>query len=255
MRTIGLLFLIALVLTVITGCFTGKKAITSPQKFQAASGLELPYQIFFPKESEKTKMPVFIWLHGIGERGNDNLIQLKHVVPYLVSDTIQKKFPCIVAAPQCPENDFWAPLNHKEWGTGKQEKATKSMLAVMEWIAELIKDPRVDPSRVYVGGLSMGGFGTLDLISRRPEWFAAAVPVCGGIDVDRAPTFKNVPVWIFHGAKDPVVPVKLSRDLVKALEKAGAKPNYTEYPEGGHDVWNPAIREKGLMEWLFAQHL
>lgn len=101
----------------------------------------------------------------------------------------------------------------------------------------------------------MGGFGTLDLISRRPEWFAAAVPVCGGIDVDRTASFKKVPVWIFHGAKDPVVRVKLSRDLVKALEKAGAKPIYTEYPEGGHDVWNPAIREKGLMEWLFSQHL
>ncbi len=191
----------------------------------------------------------------MGERGNDNISQLKHVVPYVISDSVQRNFPCIVAAPQCPDDDFWAPLNDKEWRNGKQPAATRSMEAVMEWIAELIRDSRVDPSRVYVGGLSMGGYGTLDLISRRPEWFAAAMPVCGGIDIARAKYFVNVPLWIFHGAKDPVVPVKLSRELVSALEKAGAKPKYTEYPEGGHDVWNAAIREKGLMEWMFSQTL
>ncbi|HRQ29811.1 MAG TPA: prolyl oligopeptidase family serine peptidase [Saprospiraceae bacterium] len=255
MRSIGFIILAGIILGVITGCLTGKKAVSSPQVFIASSGLELPYQIYFPKSDVKNKLPLFIWLHGMGERGNDNINQLKHVVPFVISDSVQRKFPCIVAAPQCPDDDYWASLNSKDWEKGRQADATRPMKAVMEWIAELAKDPRVDPSRIYVGGLSMGGYGTLDLISRKPEWFAAAIPVCGGIDVSRATTFKNVPLWIFHGAKDPVVPVKLSRDLVKALEQAGAKPIYTEYPEGGHDVWNAAIREKGLMEWMFSQTL
>jgi predicted peptidase len=252
MRIIGFIAIISLVLFLLASCHTTKKTVTSAQLFKDSVGTELPYQIYFPASAERQQMPLFIWLHGMGERGNDNTKQLIHVVPYLVSDTVQKNFPCIVAAPQCPDDAVWATFDFKDPPSGV---ATKPMKAVMEWVAELIKDPRVDPKRVYIGGLSMGGYGTLDLISRKPEWFAAAMPVCGGIDVSRAATFKKVPLWIFHGAKDPVVPVKLSRDLVKALEKAGAKPKYTEYPEGGHDVWNPAIREKGFLAWLFSQHL
>lgn len=255
LRTIVLILFIGLFLALLTKCFTGKKLVASAQKFSDSSGFELPYRIYFPKSDEQKKLPVFIWLHGIGERGDDNVKQLIHVVPYLLSDTLQKNFPCIIAAPQCPEDDVWALFEDEDLKFTKTSEPTKPMKAVMEWVAELIKDPRVDPARIYIGGLSMGGYGTLDLISRRPEWFAAAMPVCGGIDVTRAESFRNIPLWIFHGAKDLVVPVKLSRDLVKALEKAGSKPNYTEYPEGGHDVWNAAIREKGLMEWLFSQRL
>lgn len=248
------IFLVSAILVffLLTGCFTAKKTVTSAQHFRDSSGFELPYQIYFPNSSAREKRPLFIWLHGIGERGNDNFKQLIHVVPYLLSDTVQKKYPCIIAVPQCPDDAVWANFDFNDPQAGV---VTRPMKAVIEWIGELIRDPRVDPNRIYIGGLSMGGYGTLDLISRKPDWFAAAMPVCGGIDVSRTSTFKQVPLWIFHGAKDPVVPVKLSRDLVKALENAGARPKYTEYPEGGHDVWNDAIREKGFLEWLFSQRL
>jgi predicted peptidase len=255
MRILGFILFIGFALTLLAGCFAGKKAFTSAQKFRDSSGFELPYQIYFPKSGEKTMFPVFIWLHGMGERGDDNIKQLVHVVPYLLSDTVQNNYPCIVAAPQCPEDGLWAFFDFEAGKSDKTPVATKPMLAVMEWIDELLKDPKVDRTRVYVGGLSMGGYGTLDLISRKPEWFAAAMPVCGGIDVARAASFRDVPLWIFHGAKDPVVPVELSRDLIKELENLGVKPKYTEYPKGGHDVWNAAIREQGFMKWLFDQTL
>ena len=99
----------------------------------------------------------------------------------------------------------------------------------------------------------MGGFGTLDLISRRPELIAAAIPICGGADLQKVANITNVPLWIFHGAKDDVVPAQFSRDLVETLQKEGGDPKYTEYPDGGHDVWNRAIREPELLPWLFSQ--
>jgi predicted peptidase len=123
----------------------------------------------------------------------------------------------------------------------------------MELLDKVAKDKHIDASRIYIGGLSMGGFGTFDLLARRPELFAAAVPVCGGADLEKAASYKSVPIWVFHGAKDPVVPADLSRSLIKVIEQAGGSPRYTEYPEGGHDVWNMAIREPELLPWLFNQ--
>lgn len=215
----------------------------------------LPYNIFYPDiyYQKDAKIPLFVWLHGAGERGDDNVSQLIHIVPYLASDIVQSKFPSIIVAPQCPKEQYWAPVKRFEWTIENNGQVTPPMDNVMKLIEQLLKDPKIDKSRVYIGGLSMGGFGTLDLLGRKPQWFAAAVPICGGADLRQTSNYKNVPLWIFHGAKDMVVPVTLSRDLVQMLETYGATPRYTEYPEGGHDVWNQAIREPDLLTWLFSQ--
>jgi predicted peptidase len=110
----------------------------------------------------------------------------------------------------------------------------------------------VDSSRIYVTGLSMGGYGTWYLLTRYPDFFAAAAPICGGGDASRVEVFKHIPVWVFHGAKDDVVPVAQSRDMVKALRKAGAKPRYSEYRQVNHESWVPAYQERDLLPWLFS---
>ncbi len=215
----------------------------------------LPYNIIYPDEYyvKDAKIPLFIWLHGAGERGDDNVSQLIHIVPYLGSDIIQSKFPSVILAPQCPKEAYWAPVKRFEWSIINGGEVTPPMANLIQLLETILKDPKIDKNRVYIGGLSMGGFGTLDLLGRKPEWFAAAIPICGGADLEKAANYKNVPLWIFHGAKDTVVPAKLSRDLIDVLKALGATPKYTEYLEGGHDVWNTAIRDPELLHWLFEQ--
>jgi predicted peptidase len=120
-------------------------------------------------------------------------------------------------------------------------------------VESMLKDLSIDPKRIYITGLSMGGYGTWDLIGRRPDLFAAAVPVCGGGDEGIAHTIKDIPVWAFHGAKDTAVKVSRTRNMIAALEKVGAKPRYTEYPDVAHDSWSLAYEDPELFRWLFAQ--
>ena len=241
----GLLFL--------SSCASVRPQGLNVRKLKTSAGWQLPYNIFYPTSYGKVKVPLFIWLHGSGERGDDNVTQLIHIVPYLASDITQSKYPCVVVAPQCPKEEYWAPDKRSEWVIINGAAVTPPMIGVIQLIDKLLKDPNIDQNRIYIGGLSMGGFGTLDLLSRRPELFAGAVPICGGADLGKAVRYKDVPLWIFHGAKDTTVPPQFSRDLVDLLKKAGGDPKYTEYPEGGHDVWNKAIREPELLKWLFAQ--
>ena len=111
----------------------------------------------------------------------------------------------------------------------------------------------VDRSRIYATGISMGGYGTWDIIQRKPELFAAAIPICGGGDASLAPKIKDIPIWIFHGDADPVVPVVRSRDMYGALKAIGANVRYREYPEAGHDVWTRTYSDTEVLKWLFAQ--
>jgi predicted peptidase len=234
-------------------CSTVRKGVLDSRLYTSAEGHKLPYNIFYPNSNSKEKLPLVLWLHGAGERGDDNVSPLIHIVPYLASSITQKRFPSVILAPQCAADDYWAPIKRDEWRVMSGGKTTPSMSACMELLDKILQDKRIDATRVYIGGLSMGGFGTLDLLARRPNLFAAAVPICGGADLEKATNYSSVPIWVFHGAKDPVVPADLSRSLVKTLEQAGGKPRYTEYPEGGHDVWNMAIREPELLPWLFSQ--
>jgi predicted peptidase len=135
-----------------------------------------------------------------------------------------------------------------------QSTPSKPMQLLMELIREVIKKFQVDTNRIYITGLSMGGYGTFDALQRYPNFFAAAVPVCGSGDVSKAASIAHIPLWMFGGANDPSVNPTLLYDMVNALIKAGAHPGFTEYPNVGHFSWIPAYNDPMMMEWLFSQH-
>lgn len=133
-------------------------------------------------------------------------------------------------------------------------RMTAPLAATMELMRHLVKQKIVDKDRLYIMGLSMGGMGTLEALSREPKWFAAAVSICGGGNLDLAANFaRKVPLWIIHGDADDVVPVDFSRQLYKRLNSLGAKVKYTEYPGVNHNSWDPAFAEPDLQEWMLSQ--
>ena len=232
-----------------------------PRTYEDGKGNSLPYRLLVPKvNTDGTKdswarLPLILFLHGAGERGSDNKAQLKWGGSLLAGD-VQRQEPTFVVAPQCPQGKQWV---NTPWGKGSYstEKVPISdeLRMALEIVEQVKKDFPVDPDRVYVMGLSMGGYGSWDAVARRPELFAAAVPICGGGDPSRAEAIaKNkVGVWAFHGGADNVVPPQGSRDMVEAMKRAGAEPKYAEYPDVGHDSWVKAWNEPELVEWLFAQ--
>jgi predicted peptidase len=191
------------------------------------------YLLYIPDtyNSEKTyKWPVVIFLHGVGEMGSDiNVLRSAGLVK------VVKGKPFVMIAPQCLSG-WWNP----------------QYLDVV--YKEVLAKYHVDPSRVYLTGLSMGGYGTWDWSSAHPEKFAAIIPICGGGDVNRMPTLKTMPAWVFHSADDPTVNVENSRTLVKALKAIGGNVQYTEYANGGHDAWTRTYANADVYTWLLKQH-
>jgi predicted peptidase len=221
--------------------------------FQGQNGEVLPYRLAKPLDFDPhATYPLILFLHGAGERGNDNHAQLLHVVPVLLSAENRQKFPCFVVAPQCPTGQKWVDTNWSSGAHKQPEQPSKPMALTLQLLQELQRELPIDSRRLYVMGLSMGGFGTWDVIARYPRMFAAAVPICGGGDESTAPRFAAVPIWAFHGAKDNVVPVSSTRKMIDVLRQAGGQPRYTEYPDCQHNSWDPAVREPDLLPWLFA---
>jgi predicted peptidase len=199
----------------------------------------LPYRLLKPEGyNSKTKYPLLIFLHGAGERGKDNKAQLVHGVVNFASPANRKKYPCFLIAPQCPTGQFWSGRNTQ---------------MVLDLIAALRKEFSIDEKRIYLTGLSMGGYGTWSLLAQKPELFAAGIPICGGGAETDAPTLAKIPIWAFHGDKDTAVKVERSRTMIEAIKKAGGKPKYTEYPGVGHDSWTVTYKNPEVMKWLFAQ--
>ena len=215
----------------------------------------LPYRLLKPEISGTQKFPLVIFLHGAGERGIDNEAQIKHIAGVFGNPDNRKKYPCYVLAPQCAENMWWAAHDRNGNKLLMRANPTPPMELVIRLIAEIEKRFPVDPTRIYVTGLSMGGYGTWDLLARFPNRFAAAVPVCGGGVAEAAPAFSHVPIWAFHGALDRVVPPRQSRIMVTALQDAGGSPGYTEYPDTGHDSWTLAYADPYLLPWMFSKQL
>ncbi|MDB5023862.1 MAG: prolyl oligopeptidase family serine peptidase [Mucilaginibacter sp.] len=226
-----------------------------------SKGDTLPYRILFPKNFDPTKKYALILvLHGAGERGNDNEVQLKFGPKLFLKDSIRAKYPAIVVFPQCPANSYWSNVKIDGNSAGKLVfnfkqggEPTAAMKSLLGLVSQLLDKPYMDKHRVYVGGSSMGGMGTFEILRRRPDLFAAAFAICGGDNTLNAKIYaKKVPLWIFHGAKDDTVPSDHSVIMAEAIRAAGGDPKFTLYPNDGHNSWDDAFAEPGLMPWLFS---
>jgi predicted peptidase len=222
----------------------------APRMF-SHNGKLMPYRLFVPEGAAPDRpLPLVVWLHGASGVGTDNRAQISEGGNEIgsrlwVRPDIQAKYPAFVVAPQAPSSEVW--------GSPSSTKLTTFGQLAIDLIDALAREFPIDRDRVYVLGQSRGGIGVWDLISKRPEVFAAAVPLCAQGDPKRIAAARDVKVWVFHGAKD-TMPVENARDMVAALTKAGGNVKYTEYPDLGHEIWTRAFAEPDLPAWLFAQH-
>jgi len=206
--------------------------------FKNADGTESPYVVFVPANYDgKTEVPIILFLHGAGETKGG----MKKPVEVGLGPVIKKTkdFPAIVVIPQSEKRTWQA--------TSDDGKRAFAILNTVQ------KEYKTDTKRVYLTGLSMGGYGTWSMAAAHPEKWAAIVPICGGGDPNSAEKFKDLPCWCFHGDKDPAVNVQKSRDMIEALKKAGGTPKYTEYPGVPHNSWDKAYADQEMWKWLFAQ--
>ncbi|MCB0643374.1 MAG: prolyl oligopeptidase family serine peptidase [Phaeodactylibacter sp.] len=229
--------------------------------FTNAAGDSLPYRILYPADYDSGKnYPLVLFLHGAGERGTDNEMQLKHGVYTFLQAEHRANFPCIVIAPQCPKEDYWANVDVNrstqpfQLNFNYQQPLRTPLALALELVRQTIKKEAVDKKRVYITGLSMGGMGTLEAVNKHPKLFAAAAVVCGAGQVEAFEKKQaKLPMWLFHGADDLVVSVEHSRAMVDRLQEFGAPLRYTEYDGVKHNSWENAYAEPELLPWLFAQ--
>ena len=235
-------------------CAQNAQQLTTPEVFSSLAGETLLYRLYLPKNTPPgTKLPLVLFLHGAGERGTNNVSQLVHGITPMLRFMLATNEPAILLVPQCPTGMQWVNV---PWGAPRHtmpEQPSLPMKLALALVREKMKSLPVDPARVYVTGVSMGGYGTWDAIQREPGLFAAALPVCGGGDTACAPAIKNIPIWTFHGEKDGAVPVTRSRDMFKALQTCGGNVRYREYPGAGHGIWVPTYNDASVLAWLFAQ--
>jgi predicted peptidase len=230
--------------------------------YTGEDGNTLNYRLLYPENFDPAKnYPVILFLHGSGERGNDNEKQLTHGARVFLEQPARQAFPAIVVFPQCPDNSTWASakMNRTQGGVtldySQEMPPSQPMLLVEGLLDSLIQKDFTDDSRIYVMGLSMGGMGTFELVARNPEKIAAAVPICGAGNpnvVDRYA--RNTAFWIFHGAQDRVVSPENSTIMALAIQRAGGTPALTIFSYANHNSWDPAFARPELLPWLFAQH-
>ena len=220
------------------------------QTFTDKAGKSIKYHLMKPFDFDAKKpYPVLLFLHGMGGCGSDNKKNLTDAgVPKIFADdALRRKYPAIVLVPQCPRGSYWA-------GSIRGRKRPTMDALVIGMLEAVCKEFKADKRRLYITGLSLGGFGTFGTVSARPDLFAAAVPICGGWRKGKdIKPMAAVPFWIFHGGADNVVPARLSQEMNGALKAAGAAVKYTEYPGVGHNSWTRAYNTPELWQWLFAQ--
>lgn len=231
------------------------------KEFTHKDGNILPYRILYPENYDAAKKyPLIIFLHGSGERGKDNEKQLMHGAALFLKEENRKSFPAIVIFPQCPEESYWANANVDrskqpfKIGFNYKSVPTWPLAAANQLVKKIAGEEGVDQTRIYIGGLSMGGMGTFESVFRNPGLYAAALPICGGGDVKSYDKrIKQTVFWVFHGAADAVVDVNLSREMVAKLKKLKANVTYSEYPEVNHSSWDNAFAEPNFLAWIFKQ--
>jgi len=209
--------------------------MTDKRQIKTGFTKEIKYLLYTPKSYDEAKpSPLLIFLHGAGERGDDLELVKIHGPPKLIEAGVE--LPMIVASPQVALNEWWSP-------------------STVVWLLKDIQSRlNVDPKRVYLTGLSMGGYGTWETAIRYPTLFAAIVPICGRGDPTMAERIKHIPTWIFHGAKDDVVPMKYSEAMYEALKQYG-NVDFTVYPEAMHDSWTETYADMKLYDWLLSHKL
>ncbi|MCB0283809.1 MAG: prolyl oligopeptidase family serine peptidase [Calditrichaeota bacterium] len=203
--------------------------------YNLQTDLNINFLIYFPEDyTTDSTWPLMIFLHGRGEQGND----LEKVKIHGPTRRIKEgaEFPFILVAPQCPQDQWW------------------SVADLDKMLDYLLKNLPIDQNRIYLTGLSMGGFGTWAWATDQPQRFAAIAPICGGGDSRLAWRLKELPVWVFHGAKDNTVPIGRSQEMVDALKKVGSDVRFTVYPEAGHDSWTETYANPELYDWFLSKH-
>ena len=230
------------------------------REYKTADGHTLPYRLLYPKNYDKTKKyPVILFLHGAGERGNDNEKQLTHGAKLFLNEQNREQYPAFVIMPQCPQESFWSSVQAdrtKQPMTFTFDYTRPSnwpLEAALDVVQQLTQQEGIDLRRLYIMGLSMGGMGTFEELYRHPNVFAAAAPICGGADVSAYDKrVRKTPFWVFHGDADSVVPVENSRQIVEKLKELNVPVQYTEYPGVNHNSWDNAFAEPQLLPWLFS---
>jgi predicted peptidase len=199
------------------------------------TGSTIRYLLFLPRQDSQAEQPwpLLLFLHGAGERGNDLELVKKHGPPKIVDH--DPDFPFLVVSPQCRANERW------------------NVAELIQLVDESVARYRVDAKRIYVTGLSMGGYGTWALCAAYPDRFAAAVPICGGGNPADAPHLRSLPLWVFHGAHDQIVTLQQSERMVRAVEAAGGNVKFTVYPDAEHDSWTMTYDNPDVYAWLL-QH-
>lgn len=221
-------------------------AAPEAMEWKAPNGITVKYRWSAPAKIEPGKTyPLVLFLHGAGERGDDNKAQLKHGVPAIIRNAEKLGTPVFLLAPQCPANGWWS--------TRGKDGENALLDAVLALVDEKLKQHPIDPKRFHVTGISMGGYGTWEMLSRVPDRIASAVPICGGGNPKLAGKFKDVPVWAFHGEADEVVPAERTREMIAAMEQAGGKPKTTYYPEVGHNSWTRTYNNPEVIRWMLEQ--
>ena len=227
--------------------------------FTASSGLSIPYRISLPAGDVKDR-PLLLFLHGAGERGNDNVSQLKHGQELLLNSPELEYV--IVLAPQCPQEGWWVEADHP---TSPEDRAVRTfplnpilsypLRAVKELVDSLVSSGAADPQRLYCTGLSMGGMAALDMMLRWPDLFAAVEPICSAVNIRRLELYEgHTAVRLFHGECDSTVPVHFSREAYDILKKKGLDVEYIEYQETWHNSWDKAFAESDFLSWMLSRH-
>ena len=219
-------------------------------------GYTLPYRLYIPRDYDCGAFyPLMLFMHGAGERGCGNEAQVEVALPHVFDDPDSPAYNSIIIAPQCPEDKQWV---YTPWDKGNYTCVdvveSRELQAVIEIIKNVCNEYNVDKSRIYVTGLSMGGFASWDLMARHPRLFAAGMPVCGGGDPTRAKALAEIPIRTFHGFLDDVVPAEGTREMYSAVKAQGkGKITYTEFMDGDHAIWDRVYMNKTNIKWLFSQ--
>jgi predicted peptidase len=222
------------------GMQAAQAATVTVKEGDAERKAEIKFLLFLPTaygtpEKKDVKWPLLLFLHGGGERGDNLELVKKHGPPKIVEQ--KKDFPFVTISPQCPAE--------KQWNADE-------LVKLVDHVANTYQ---IDPKRMYVSGLSLGGAGTWELLAKHPGKFAAAVPICGPGDPAAAEKMKGTPIWVFHGAKDQGVPIAKSEEMVEAIKKAGGNVKFTVYPEAAHDSWTETYNNEEVYKWLLEQKL